>query len=189
MWNLYSVKRVVKEHYRLVAEEYNTMMRNLVKETSIVSTTNTIELIKVVEKGYWVRHNVQFLDRTKQMLTTLAIPMNGYVLLIITDCETKSLILFLLHGISLRLSDAYFLILPGNTTIRSQFGRTNSLLTLHLPILAQHAKAHLVVGENTYHYQVGQPVVFDGTFVHRLICQGDRRNHVVILVMNIWHPE
>lgn len=73
------MKRIAKGHYVPVCTEYYTMVGNFVKETSIVNSTSSIEIVKLIDKGYWIKHNIQFSQRTKTLLMALPIALNGYV--------------------------------------------------------------------------------------------------------------
>ena len=94
----------------------------------------------------------------------------------------------------------YFSKLKQNTKVVEHCGPTNVRLRFHLPLVVPDntSGSYLKVGDQCISWEEGKPILFDDSFLHSAVWQGDNSEHVgssescsgdrIVLIVDFWHP-
>lgn len=84
-------------------------------------------------------------------------------------------------------ADVRLLILAPGAERQLVFGQSNAHLTIHLPLVAGEGDAGVELEGSLHGWSVGQPLVFDDTFEHKLVNRGEAP--VMVLHTQVYHPD
>ncbi|HEY4546895.1 MAG TPA: aspartyl/asparaginyl beta-hydroxylase domain-containing protein [Pedomonas sp.] len=84
-------------------------------------------------------------------------------------------------------ADVRLVILAPGAERQLVFGQSNAHLTIHLPLVAGAGEAGVEVDGSVRNWTIGEPLVFDDTFEHKLVNRTDAP--VMVLHTQVYHPE
>lgn len=83
-------------------------------------------------------------------------------------------------------SYCFFSALPPGARIEPHFGPANLRLRVHLPLIVPDGCTFRIADE-TRAWKVGKCFVFDDTFEHEVVHDG--QDERVVLLLDVWHPD
>ena len=84
-------------------------------------------------------------------------------------------------------ADVRLIILAPGAERQLVFGQSNAHLTVHLPLVIGDGEAGVEVDGALHGWTLGQPLVFDDTFEHKLVNRSEAP--VMVLHTQVYHPE
>lgn len=84
-------------------------------------------------------------------------------------------------------SFAFFSTLGEGASIAAHTGPCNLRLRVHYPLVVPEGDCGMQVGQADVSWAVGEPVIFDDAYMHRVWNNGDGDR--VVLLFDLWHPE
>lgn len=83
-------------------------------------------------------------------------------------------------------SESFFSVLQPHVRIPPHAGRTNAVMTVHLPLIVPQG-ARFRVADIWHDWKEGETFIFDDSFDHE--ARNDTDHVRVVLIFEIWHPE
>jgi aspartyl/asparaginyl beta-hydroxylase (cupin superfamily) len=82
--------------------------------------------------------------------------------------------------------NTYLSVLRGGTHIKRHFGRFNTRLRCHLPLIVPEGP-RIRIGDEMHEWREGEWLVFDDSFDHEVWNDSDQER--IVLIIDFWHPD